>query len=63
MLYNATQKRTMKRLIESKHDNVTYSSVQCKYKATQKVTLKRRIESTHGNIRYSCDQCELRKEF
>jgi len=63
--YQATQKGTLKRHIQSVHDGIKYPCLHCDYQATQEGSLKRHIQnvhdgikSVHDGIKYPCLHCD-----
>ena len=55
----ATAARSLKRHVESKHEEVRFPCSQCVYIATQASDLERHVESKHEGVRYPCPKCEF----
>ena len=46
--YNATDKKSLTRHIQSKHEGVKYACDQCDHQATQQSNLRTHIKKKHG---------------
>ena len=57
-LYEFTNIAHVKRHMQSKHDNVSYSCKKCEYVSSEKSNLIRHDKSQHQRIEYNCNKCE-----
>ena len=58
--YTASTKKTLKKHVQAKHENIRYSCADCEYKATTNPSLQIHREAIHENIRYHCAQCDYK---
>ena len=54
--YKATQKDTVTRHKQSKHEGGRYECDQCDYKATKKSNITAHKQYKHEGVRYECEQ-------
>ena len=56
--YVASRAHSLKRHVEIKHIEKTYSCDECEFVSTTAYFLKVHVESIHEGVRYPCPQCE-----